>query len=417
MQRKEFHMKRSYFEWQAILDPIMQRKKRKAYSGPTLLSFGFRPFFLLALIFAATVIPLWVSVYMGLVALNGPFPSMDWHIHEMLFGYTAAVICGFLFTAIPNWTGRMPIRGWPLAVLICLWVAGRLAMAGIGGHWPPLMVMAIDSAFLIAVCLMIVIEIVAGRNWRNLKVALPVLMLLSANILYHTEILMQGSSEYGRRLSIAAVVVLITLIGGRIIPSFTRNWLVKFNPGKLPIPFNRFDGVCLLAGVGALVTWVISPNGSFTGWLLMIASALHVARLLRWQGCRTLGSPLLMMLHVAYSFIPMGLFVLGLGAQTAGLHLLGIGAIGGMTTSVIMRATLGHTGRALQIGPKLIVASSLIGLAAIVRSAMPDIKVGNLSGLEITAMLWTLGFAIMLATVGPWLWSANAKRRTPNKKP
>jgi uncharacterized protein involved in response to NO len=417
MQRKELRINPYNILMTVKMDTIMLHKKRKTYYGPTLLSFGFRPFFLLAIIFAVTIIPLWVAVYMGAVELNGPFPSVDWHIHEMLFGYTAAVICGFLFTAIPNWTGRMPIRGWPLVMLISLWIAGRLAMAGIGGLRPPLVVLAIDNAFLIAVCGMILIEIVAGRNWRNLKVIIPVVIFLGSNILYHVEVLTQGSAEYSRRLSIAVVVFLITLIGGRIIPSFTRNWLVKSNPGKLPIPFNRFDILCLLASAGSLILWIIYPDAPFAGWLLIIASVLHIVRLLRWRGYRTLSSPLLMMLHVAYSFIPIGLFVLGLGGQTAGLHLLGIGAIGGMTTAVIMRATLGHTGRELKIGPNLVVAFLFVGLAAIIRSAIPFIEIANLSGLEITAILWTLGFGIILVTVGPWLWTTNAKNRTPNKRP
>lgn len=393
----------------------MPHKSRKAYYGPTLLSYGFRPFFLLALVFGATVIPLWVSIYSGIIELNGSFSSTDWHIHEMLFGYAAAVICGFLFTAIPNWTGRMPVRGWPLGLLVGLWIAGRVAMAGTGGVRPPVIIMAVDSAFLIAVCAMIVIEIIAGRNWRNLKVVIPILMFLAANITFHIEVITQGTADYGRRLSIAVVVFLITLIGGRVIPSFTRNWLVKANPGRLPIPFNRFDAVCLLVGIGALITWVVIPDTLITSWLLGTAALLHIVRLLRWCGHRTIRSPILLILHVAYVFIPLGLAVLSLGAQTAGLHLLGIGAIGGMTTAVIIRATLGHTGRALHIDPSLSAAFTLIILAALIRSAAPAFETMGMSGLEITAILWTTGFAIILARVGPWLWSKKAKPRTPSK--
>lgn len=393
----------------------MPKKQRKTYHGPTLLSYGFRPFFLLALVFGATVIPLWVSIYSGIIELNGSFSSIDWHIHEMLFGYAAAVICGFLFTAIPNWTGRMPVRGWPLGLLVGLWIAGRFAMAGTGGLRPAWTIMAIDNAFLVAVCIMIVVEIIAGRNWRNLKVVIPVLMFLAANITFHIEVITQGTADYGRRLSIAVVIFLITLIGGRIIPSFTRNWLAKSNPGRLPIPFNRFDAVCLLAGIGALSAWVIVPDATITRWLLGVAALLHITRLLRWCGHRTVRSPILLILHVAYIFIPLGLAMLASGAQTAGLHLLGIGGIGGMTTAVIMRATLGHTGRALHIGPSVTAAFILIILAAIMRSAAPSFETMGMSGLEITALLWTTGFAIMLARVGPWLWSKKVKPRTPNK--
>jgi uncharacterized protein involved in response to NO len=416
MQRKESLHKRYNVH---LIDHYriapMPKKQRKTYYGPTLLSYGFRPFFLLALIFGATVIPLWVTVYTGIIQLNGSFSAIDWHIHEMLFGYAAAVICGFLFTAIPNWTGRMPVRGWPLGLLVGLWIAGRFAMAGIGGLRPAWIIMAIDNAFLFAVCAMIVTEIIAGRNWRNLKVVIPVLMFLTANIIFHLEVITQGTAVYGRRLGFAVVVFLITLIGGRIIPSFTRNWLVKFNPGRLPIAFNRFDAICILSGIVALVTWVITPETPITSWLLGAAALLHTIRLLRWCGYRTVRSPILLILHIAYIFIPVGLATLAIDQQTAGLHLLGIGAIGGMTTAVIIRASLGHTGRALHINPSLTLAFTLIMLAAIMRSVAPDFEVMGLSGIEITAILWTTGFIIMFAKVGPWLWTPKEKPRRPNK--
>ncbi len=393
----------------------MPKKKPKIYYGPTLLSYGFRPFFLLALVFGATVIPLWLSIYMGTIQLNGSFSAIDWHIHEMLFGYAAAVICGFLFTAIPNWTGRMPVQGWPLGLLVGLWIAGRFAMAGTGGARPAIIIMVVDNAFLFAVCAVVVIEIIAGRNWRNLKVVIPVIMFLAANITFHIEVITQGTSEYGRRFGFAVVIFLITLIGGRIIPSFTRNWLAKTNPGRLPVPFNRFDAICLLASVTALTVWVITPETPITGWLLGAAALLHTVRLLRWCGYRTVRSPILLILHIAYTFIPLGLATLAANQQTAGLHLLGIGAIGGMTTAVIIRASLGHTGRALYISPILILAFTLIMLAAIIRSSIPDFEIIGLSGLEITAILWSIGFIIMVAKVGPWLCRKKVSPRSPNK--
>jgi len=393
----------------------MSHKSRKAYYGPTLLSYGFRPFFLLALIFATTVIPLWITIYSGMLDLHGSFSAVDWHIHEMLFGYVAAVLCGFLFTAIPNWTGRMPIRGWPLGLLVGLWIAGRIAMAGTGGIRPPVIIMFVDISFLVAVNLMILIEVIAGRNWRNLMVVAPVLVFLAANITFHLEVITDGTSVYGRRLGIAVVIFLITLIGGRVIPSFTRNWLAKTGSMRLPVPFNRYDAVCLLVGAAALIAWVGVPDASVTRWILAGAAVLHAIRLMRWRGYLTLRTPILLILHVAYGFIPVGLFVLALGDQVAGLHLLGIGAIGGMTTAMIMRATLGHTGRALHLGPSLIAAFVLIMLAAIIRSTVPSVQFGGFQGLELAALLWTMGFGVMLAKVGPWLWSKKVAPRRPNK--
>ena len=394
----------------------MKQPQRKIYTGPTLFSYGFRPFFLVAMAFGLIIIPLWIAVYLGHLELNSVFPALDWHIHEMLFGYSGAVISGFLFTAIPNWTGRMPIRGRPLMLLLGIWVVGRLAMAGILGLGP-LLVMVADCAFLAAICLMIATEVIAGRNWRNLKVVIPILLFLCANIVFHTEVMMQGSADLGRRLGIAVVVFLITLIGGRIIPSFTRNWLIKNNPGPLPIPFNRFDAVCLLSGAASLIGWVALHDTQIIGGLLIAVAALHVLRLSRWQGVRTFASPLLLILHVAYAFVPIGLFALGIGASTAGLHLLGIGAIVGMTIAVMIRATLGHTGRPLQIGNSVIWAFTLLMIAAILRSFADTIQIFGLTGLDISVGLWVIGFSFVLIRIGPMLWSKRVEQRTPNKQP
>lgn len=201
-------------------------RPHKTYTGPALLSCGFRPLFLLAGRFAALIVPFWMAVWTGRTTLAGPFSPTDWHIHELLLGYTSAVVAGLLFTAIPNWTGRMPTRGWPLMALAALWIVGRIAVAGVFGLGP-VTVMALDCAFLLMICAMITVEIVAVRNWSNLRVVLPVLLYLAANITFHFEAMQVGTAGYGRRLGFSMLVLLIGLIGGRIIPSFTRNWLAK----------------------------------------------------------------------------------------------------------------------------------------------------------------------------------------------
>ena len=280
--------------------------RRDPYSGPALFSYGFRPFFLAASLFALAVVPVWLAVWQGRLTLAGPFQPVDWHVHEMLFGYAAAVIAGFLFTAIPNWTGRMPTRGWPLMALVALWLAGRLAVAGLL-PLRPLAVMALDGAFLLAIVAMAAREIAAGRNWRNLMVVAPATLFLAANLVFHAEAMRAGSADVGRRLGIAVVVFLITLIGGRIIPSFTRNWLVQRAAPRLPVPFGRFDGLCLASGALALLAWTARPDGAPTALVLALAGLLHLARLGRWRGAATWPSPLLLMLHVAYLFVPLGL--------------------------------------------------------------------------------------------------------------
>jgi len=390
----------------------MQRRPRPPYSGPLLFSAGFRPLFLLAATYAALVIPLWMAIWSGNITLDGPFSATDWHIHEMLFGYTSAVIAGFLFTAIPNWTGRMPTRGLALMGLAALWLAGRLAVAGTLGL-TPVAVLLLDCGFMAAIGVMIATEIIAGRNWGNLKVVAPVLFYLGANITFHLEAMTTGQAAIGRRLGFAMVVLLILLIGGRIIPSFTRNWLAgrSATPGPLPVPFGRYDGVSIGITLAALLFWVAGPDNRIAGLGLILAAALQTARLARWRGWRVWRSPLLLILHLAFGFIAAGLLALGLAAlgylpAATGLHLLGIGGIGGMTLAVMMRASLGHTGRPLEAGVALTLAFGCIGLAALLRIATPT---GPL--LWATAAMWSLGFGIFIWRFAPVLTLPNPARR------
>lgn len=391
----------------------MTRPNRNSYDGPALFSYGFRPFFLAASLFAIAAILIWMLALEGELALGGPFSPSDWHSHEMLFGYASAVIAGFLFTAIPNWTGRMPKQGRPLVLLLVLWIAGRLACAGLFGLGA-VPVMLLDSGFLAAIVAMVIVEIIAGRNWRNLMVVVPVLLLFVANLGFHLEALAFGGADIGRRLGLAVVIFLVTLIGGRIIPSFTRNWLVKRNPAHLPASASRFDAMCLVVGGAALLTWSFLPEGGPTGGLLIAAAALHFIRLSRWQGARTGASPLLLILHIAYGFVPLGLAATAAASvdllpAATGVHLLGIGAIGGMTISVMMRASLGHTGHALVAGPVLTAAAAMVFLAALIRVLAPDMSFSGVSGLWIAALLWAAGFSVFALRIGPYLARTSRK--------
>jgi len=392
----------------------MASTKRTEFSGPALFSFGFRPFFLLAGVFAILIIPLWMLIFGGRLTFNAPFPTTDWHIHEMLFGYTSAVITGFLFTAIPNWTGRMPIRGWPLALLAAIWLAGRLAMIGALGLGP-IGVLLVDCAFLVTFAAIIAREIISGRNWKNLIVLAPVTVLTLTNIGFHLEVMQTGTSDISRRLGFAVVIFLITLIGGRIIPSFTRNWMAKQGPGPLPIPFNRFDLFALIALVFALALWALLPETLATGGALFTAALLHLIRLSRWRGWLAKSSFLLVMLHLAYLFIPFGLVSLAVGNASLGFHLLGIGAIGGMTIAVMMRATLGHSGRPLEAGFVLSAAFCLLIAAAFIRGFLAEQALFGLSGLWVATLVWSLAFAAFIWRVGPWLIRPKTARKLPSK--
>ncbi|WP_375263658.1 NnrS family protein [Palleronia sp.] len=395
----------------------MERIARPSFRGSAFFSYGFRPFFLGAVLFAFAVVPAWLLILAARFELHGPFAPVDWHAHEMLFGYGSAVLAGFLFTAVPNWTKRPPVKGLPLALLLALWILGRLAVAGVI-PLPPAPVLLIDASFLALVLAVIAKEIVAAQNWRNLLVVLPISLFLGADILFHAEVQATGTSEFGRRLGFATLVFLIMLIGGRIIPSFTRNWLTRRGPGPLPAALGWFDALALAVGAASQLVWVVTPVGAATGVALLLAAILHLARVARWRGWRTFASPLLTMLHVAYVFVPLGLAALAVSALTGtvplavGLHLLGIGAIGGMTLAVMMRATMGHTGRALVAGPVLTVAFALVGAAALIRALAGTVVVAGVSGTSLAGLLWVAAFGLFAARLAPSL-VAPARISTP----
>ena len=373
------------------------------------LSYGFRPFFLCGAGYAAIAMLVWLALFRGALELPSAFSPRDWHIHEMLYGYLPAVITGFLLTAIPNWTGRLPVRGLSLLLLVIVWTAGRLAVAAsepLGWFFAAF----IDCSFLLLVAAAAAREIIAGRNWRNLKVLIPVVILGLGNLFFHLEAHAQGVAVDAVRVGVAAVVILITLIGGRIVPSFTRNWLVRENPGRLPAPFGKFDSSTVLWSIVTLVVWIAWPTGTATAFAMLAAGALQAVRLFRWAGDRTMRDPLVLVLHVGYAFVPLGFLLTALSAfaitpSSAGLHAWMVGAAGLMTLGVMTRASLGHTGRALAAsrGTQALFAALLAAAIARVAAALP--VSWTLLLLDIAAFFWIVGFAGFCALYAPALWS------------
>lgn len=381
-------------------------QRRRDYAGPALFAYGFRPFFLAAGLWAALGILLWLPQYMGALALPMRFSPLDWHVHEMLYGYVAAAIAGFLMTAIPNWTGRLPVNGWPLAGLALLWIAGRAAVLtsnGIGGLTAAL----IDVAFLVILACVAAREIVAGKNWRNLRVLIVLGVLILGNVIFHIEVLFKGTADYGIRIGIAAVILLISLIGGRIVPSFTNNWLARNNPGRLPVPFSRFDTLTIIASALASFSWIVAASHPITGVLLLVAGCLQTVRLVRWAGNRTFADRLVLVLHVGYAFVPIGFLLLGVSVFTdmcpssAGIHAWTTGGIGLMTLAVMTRATLGHTGHALQVGRATHVIYAAVLVAAVLRIIAAF--TGSIHLLEFAGVAWIAGFTLFALTYGPLL--------------
>src|SRR5512143_2838202 len=253
-------------------------QRRRDYDGPALFSYGFRPFFLAAGLWAIVGILLWIPQYVGKLSVPTHMSPLDWHIHEMLYGYVAASIAGFLLTAIPNGTGRLPVSGWPLAGRALLWLAGRVVIL-LSAHAGGLVAAFVDVSFLVTLAVVAAREIIAGKNWRNLRVLAVLGLLILGNVVFHAEVLLNGAANYGIRIAIGAVIALISLIGGRIVPSFTNNWLTRNNPGRLPVPFARFDMAAIAAGAVALIAWIAAPAHPVSGVLLLIAGVLQAIRL------------------------------------------------------------------------------------------------------------------------------------------
>ena len=379
----------------------------KPHAGLVIFSAGFRPFFLAAALWAAIGIPLWLAIYSGKAELPSALAPIIWHVHEMVFGFGAAAVAGFLLTAIPNWTGRMPLQGPSLAVLVLLWAAGRagtLLSAVIGTQ----IAAVVDLSFPVAFLIIVAREILAGRNWRNLPMLLALSLLLTGNLLVHLEALkIANTAELGNRIGIATLLMLISLVGGRIVPSFTRNWLVKNQPGAaLPQPKEWFDQAVLGITTVALALWTVLPAAKVTASAAIIAGIAIALRLSRWQGHRTGREKLLVILHIGYGWLALGFVLLGLDNMfnflpaTAALHALTAGGVGTMILAVMTRASLGHTGRRLSAGPGTKAIYALVTLAAFLRVLSPLAGATVMPVLWAAAVCWTGAFGLFAVLYG-----------------
>ncbi len=384
-----------------------QLPSRRTRSTAPILRVGLRPFFLMGAVWAVFAICLWLAVLADLLTLPSAMAPVAWHQHEMLFGFSSAVIAGFILTAVPNWTGRLPVAGPALAVLALLWLAGRLAIL-VSGTISATLAALIDASFLFTLAGLIAWEIVMGGNWRNLPPALVIGLLATANGLFHLEQLsVLDPNGLGTRLGIAAIAMLIGLIGGRIVPSFTRNWLAKRQSAGLPSPFDALDKLALLLLATALLAWIIGPESRLSGGLLAAAGVAHTIRLARWAGWRCLAEPLVLILHIGYGWLALGVGLLGLAnlvpavSNLAALHALTTGAFGTMMLAVMTRATLGHTGRALTANSATVLIYAAVTLGAIARIISPLLP--GQTWLTAAGLLWASAFLIFVLAYGPML--------------
>jgi uncharacterized protein involved in response to NO len=385
--------------------PIAKRR------STALWSLAFRPFFLAASLWPAAALALWIAVFFTGGALPSRFDSLTWHIHAMLFGFVYAAIAGFILTAIPNWTGRPPIRGAALAGLVAVWLLGRIICL-VSTLVPLWLATAVALAFPFLLCVFAGREIIAARNWRNLMMPIPIAVLGIADLLMYLELAgVALPAGLGWRLAIVGIIALISAIGGRIIPAFTRNWLIKRGSSALPVGHGPIDRIALAALHTGLLGWAFLPEARPVGDLLVLAALLNLWRLARWRGLHTASEPLLAVLHVGYLWIVLGSILLGASVLTtavpeaAAVHAFTAGAIGTMVLAVMTRVSRGHTGRSLEADRTTTLIYAAVIVAGATRVAAAFAAASSMFLLEISALLWVASFLLFALAYGPMLVS------------
>jgi len=375
-----------------------------------LFRYGFRPFFLAAGLAALLLVPWWAAALAWGVPLGTSWPAALWHGHEMLFGFIVAAVAGFLLTAVPSWTGARGFAGWPLVLLAGLWLTGRIGVSASAGLPLPV-VAALDLSFLPALAGFVLVPLVRARN-RNSPLLAVLLTLWLTNVAFYWG-LTHGDSIFARHallVGIDIVLLLVTVIGGRIVPAFTSSALKQQGIG---ISLRAWRGMTPLA-VGVMVVAVICdlfrPESVAAGAVALAAGVIQAVRLAQWRMLRTLRTPIVWVLHVAYLWLPVGLVLKGLALIFAlafaayYLHALTIGAAALMIMAVMTRASLGHTGRPLVVSRATAYAYGLLAAAAVVRVFGPALlPLAYVKIVVLAAALWAVAFGIYLWGYTPML--------------
>lgn len=374
-----------------------------------LFNYGFRPFFLLAGLYAVIAMLIWLTVYMTGIWPIGTATSYLWHAHEMLFGFVSAAIAGFLLTAVPSWTGQHGFSGWPLIVLVMIWLLGRLVLP-FYGQLPAVLIAFVDLAFFPVLGLMLIPSLLRGKS-RNLVFLLFLLFLFSANLIFHIALVQNNVAfaSYGLLFGINIVLLIISIIGGRIVPAFTLSAIRRTDDTFVIMPFPALDRIAIASILIVLIIDLLWPYSTAAGWLALIAALIHTVRLARWKTLRGLGEAIVWILHVGYAWVIIGLALKGIFLLTgaifsaAWLHAFTTGAFATMIMAVMTRAALGHTGRPLIAPPLIVVSYVLITLAAIVRVSGPSFPDVYLFSMSVSALFWIGAFVLFLVVYTPIL--------------
>jgi len=369
---------------------------------PQLWRLGFRPFYLVASLFAVLSVVLWAMEYAGW--LPGSYMQTPFrHAHEMLFGYTLAVIAGFLLTAVRNWTSHPTPSGGALAALVLLWIAGRVIVLTPYGLASAL----VNAAFPLALAFAIGRPLVAAGNRRNYFFVALLVALAMIELLAHASELewVQLPETFGLQMGLDVVLFIVCVIAGRVIPMFTNNGVPGAGATR--------NGVVERLALGAILLLIVADGlpleGAIVIIVLAVAALAHLARWLLWRPWRTLRAPLVWILHLAYAWVPIYLAlrilsIQGMVAPPWAIHALTIGVIGGMTLGMMTRTTRGHTGRRLEAGGAEVAMYVLVQLAAVVRVFGPLVAPEAYVTTVVTAgMLWAAAFALFVASYAPML--------------
>jgi len=380
-----------------------------------LFAYGFRPFFLGAGLSAALAVPAWLLIYAHGSMPLGTLPPHLWHAHEMLYGFVVAALAGFLLTAVPSWTGAKGFAGWPLAALTSVWLLGRLAFAC--ANLVPLWALAtVELAFLPGLAILLAPPLVRSQN-RNTPLLFVLAALWMADAAFFTGLAWQspGVASRGLLIAIDLMLLVLTVIGGRIVPSFTANALRRH--GEAPeirgLPWLERGVIALMAAVILVDLW--RPDGAASGWLAALVAVAQAWRLSGWRSIRARGEPILWVLHLGYAWIPVGFALKALwlladaGWSAHWVHALTMGAFGTMILAVTTRAALGHTGRPLTVGRSIAAAYVLLTLGVVTRVFAPALWPSHyLWTLLVSGSLWTAAFAVYLIVYTPILMLARA---------
>lgn len=387
-------------------DTETETEKRRSFAELPVWACGFRPFFLGGGFVAAALIASWLAIFLGKARMGGLAGPIGWHSHEMVFGFTTAIIAGFLLTAVPKWTRTDTVKGGALAAIFGLWLLGRIAMV-LAGFLPYALVAIADFLFLPALAFVISRPIIGARTPRNFGFVPLLFGLALANALFHLGNLgILSTSTMGIDAGLAIIITIIAVIGGRVIPFFTVNRLGLAAPNR----HRPVDIATLITTVAWGFSFVLFPTAVWTGVLALIAGVVNLARMHSWASMKTVKVPLLWVLHVGYGFIGLGLILLGLSlldiyaTRAAALHALTAGGIGVLCLGMMARVSLGHAGRALKAHKITAIAFAVLTLAALSRVLSPLLLPAFYrEGLVVSGVLWTVAWVLFLVIYTPIL--------------